>query len=818
MDLVKTIADDEDVEEDNSEDESDVDKTKPSVLSKQAKGDFDNKFHFVGNIDEYHYDSWSELAKYVKEKKYVKRSIDERIAASTVSRKRQQDDDLTMAMPDVEVEDDADHLMSESYDVVSTKDKKGKKRPQRSGDLAGVKVEDDDGYFEKNKQFGQISSFHQMNLSRPLLKAITAMNFVTPTPVQAAAIPVGLLGRDICGCAATGTGKTAAYMLPILERLLFKPHGSSGTAVTRVLVLVPTRELGVQVFQVAKQLSQFTRIQIGLSVGGLDIKAQEASLRSNPDIVIATPGRLIDHIHNTPTFHLDDIELLILDEADRMLDEHFADQLNEIIKECSPTRQTMLFSATMTESVEDLATLSLKRPVKIFIDSNQSVAENLQQEFIKIRKNQENDREAILAALLTRTFHDHVIVFVPTKKGAHHLHVLLGLLGIKAGELHGDMNQIERLNTLKRFKEDEYDVLLATDVAARGLDIYGVKTVINYELPNSFQHYIHRVGRTARAGRVGRSVSLVGEKERRLFREIIRNSKNPVKSRSIPSEVIAKFKQDLEDMSVEAERILEEEATDKELKRADNTVCRADQIMNNKEPPAPGREWFEKRGQKRPQEDQPMEPMSGRKKKRLEDKQHRLQKKLSKEVHPLNWRHQRKMDALQKEADFQVRCAKRAGKQPRIRAFNDRNGMEDHSKPSRSFEVDLTNTSRQAVKKLKYKTTEFRKEERQAKKPFFGQGGRQTRVTKQGKKEDGFAGKKHGGFAGKKQGGFGGKKEGGFGGRKQGGFGGKKEGGFGGKKEGGFGGRKQGGFGGRKQGGSGGKKQGGFHGKKQGDP
>lgn len=194
---------------------------------------------------------------------------------------------------------------------------------------------------------------------------------------------IAFSGNDICGCAATGTGKTAAYILPTLERLLYRP--SIGAAVTRVLVLVPTRELGVQVYQVTKQLCQFTDIQIGLAIGGLDLKVQENILRKNPDIVIATPGRLIDHLKSTPTFSLDSVEVLILDEADRMLDEFFAEQMNEIIKQCSRQRQTMLFSATMTEEVENLAAVSLSKPVRLFVDSNREVAFNLRQEFIRIR-------------------------------------------------------------------------------------------------------------------------------------------------------------------------------------------------------------------------------------------------------------------------------------------------------------------------------------------------------------------------------------------------------------------------------------------------
>lgn len=210
-----------------------------------------------------------------------------------------------------------------------------------------------------------------MNLSRPLLKAITAMGFKQPTPIQKACIPVGLLGKDICACAATGTGKTAAFALPVLERLIYKPRQAP---VTRVLVLVPTRELGIQVHSVTKQLAQFCSITTCLAVGGLDVKSQEAALRAAPDILIATPGRLIDHLHNCPSFHLSSIEVLILDEADRMLDEYFEEQMKEIIRMCSHHRQTMLFSATMTDEVKDLASVSLKNPVRIFVNSNTDVA------------------------------------------------------------------------------------------------------------------------------------------------------------------------------------------------------------------------------------------------------------------------------------------------------------------------------------------------------------------------------------------------------------------------------------------------------------
>ncbi|MBV95411.1 putative ATP-dependent RNA helicase DDX27, partial [Eschrichtius robustus] len=276
--------------------------------------------------------------------------------------------------------------------------------------------------------------------------AITAMGFKEPTPIQKACIPVGLLGKDICACAATGTGKTAAFALPVLERLIYKPRQAP---VTRVLVLVPTRELGIQVHSVTRQLAQFCSVTTCLAVGGLDVKSQEVALRAAPDILIATPGRLIDHLHNCPSFHLSSIEVLILDEADRMLDEYFEEQMKEIIRMCSHHRQTMLFSATMTDEVKDLASVSLKNPVRIFVNSNTDVAPFLRQEFIRIRPNREGDREAIVAALLMRTFTDHVMLFTQTKKQAHRMHILLGLMGLQVGELHGNLSQTQRLEALR---------------------------------------------------------------------------------------------------------------------------------------------------------------------------------------------------------------------------------------------------------------------------------------------------------------------------------------------------------------------------------
>ncbi|XP_062419712.1 probable ATP-dependent RNA helicase DDX27 [Pungitius pungitius] len=465
------------------------------------------------------------------------------------------DEDEDEGEDDEDEFDSSDEVILTKSDTLRDKERRGKRR--RLGNEPQP-----ESFYEDASEYNEKLTFDNMNLSRPLLKAITALGFKQPTPIQKACIPVGLLGKDLCACAATGTGKTAAFMLPVLERLIYKPRTSQ---VTRVLCLVPTRELGIQVHSVARQLAQFTSITTCLAVGGLDLKSQEAALRAGPDVLIATPGRLIDHLHNTPTFELTHIEILILDEADRMLDEYFEEQMKEVIRLCSYNRQTMLFSATMTEEVKDLAAVSLKQPIRIFVNSNTDVAPFLRQEFVRIRQNREGDREAVVAALLTRTFQDHVMCFTQTRKQAHRLHILLGLMGLKVGELHGELSQNQRLENLRRFKDDQIDILVATDVAARGLDIDGVKTVINFTMPSTTKHYVHRVGRTARAGRSGRSVSLVGESERRTLKEVVKSAKNSVKARVLPPDVILKFRDLITKLEKDVQAVIRLEREEREM-------------------------------------------------------------------------------------------------------------------------------------------------------------------------------------------------------------------------------------------------------------
>ncbi|KAG8964940.1 nucleolar DEAD-box protein required for synthesis of 60S ribosomal subunit [Tulasnella sp. 419] len=440
-------------------------------------------------------------------------------------------------------------------------------------------------------------SFLGFNLSRPLLRAISEVGFVSPTSIQASTIPVALEGHDVLGSAVTGSGKTAAFMIPVLERLMFRDKSSGGE--TRVLVLVPTRELAVQCTEVGKNLSKFMDVSFGLVVGGLSSKMQEAVLRTRPDIVIATPGRLIDHLHNTPSFSLAALDILILDEADRMLSDGFAAELHEIVSSCPKSRQTMLFSATMTDDVDSLVKLSMNRPMRLFVDPKRAIARKLTQEFIRVRR--EEDRQSLLIAVCSKIATTKVIIFFRSKALCHQMKVVFGLLGMEAAELHGNLSQEQRLESLRRFREGRTNYLLATDLASRGLDIRGVETVINYDMPSQVEPYLHRVGRTARASEIGRSITLVGECDRKILKAVIKRSEaHKIKNRIIPPDVVSHVRRRLATLQDEVKGVLAEEKEQKMIRRGEIELTKAENMIQHEEEiySRPKRTWFQSKKDK----------------------------------------------------------------------------------------------------------------------------------------------------------------------------------------------------------------------------
>jgi ATP-dependent RNA helicase DDX27 len=670
--------------ENGSSSDEEIQATKVRKKKKRVNTDFSDNFTFSG-ADTQNEDHLDGLKKFLEKTtpSYLQMNIEK-------ERKKLKGINLVPGIVDQEIEVGADQLDNDDEELIQEHAEKDDRVREKEMKLPKKKSKQDE-YFDVDSNAivaaGKQSdlTFQDMNLSRPILKAVVAAGFTTPTAIQASCIPVALAGRDICACSATGTGKTAAFMLPILERLLYKPKQK---AQTRVLVLVPTRELAIQVFQVSRKLAEHSAVEICLCAGGLDLKAQEAALRLGLDVVIATPGRLIDHLKNAPGFSLHGIEVLVLDEADRMLDETFEDEMKEIIGMCSKNRQTMLFSATMTDEIEELAKLSLQKPVKLFINENSQTAENLRQEFVRIRDGRENEREAITAALVTRNFPDHTIIFMKTKKDCARMHVILGLLGVKCAQMHGNLSQTMRVQALQKFKLQQVDVLVCTELAARGLDIEGVMTVINMQMPDSVQQYIHRVGRTARAGKAGRAISLVGEGERKLLKSIVKhNQHSTIKQRNLAPEVIAAYKERIETLESSIERVQREAVIDNQLRLTEDKLAKVEKKVLTGEDEREGRIWMKSAAEKKKEEIKAQNAL-----RKLITKKEKQQKTPEDQ-------------AAEKEAAYQARQIKKAHKPKRMRAFaeDDPKGKRNGKKRKKSSFVDhLTDTSSKAVKKFRY--------------------------------------------------------------------------------------------------------------------
>ncbi len=360
--------------------------------------------------------------------------------------------------------------------------------------------------------------FDQIGLSQEILRALADQGYRHPTPIQAQAIPVVLQGRDVMGAAQTGTGKTAGFSLPIIQLLLAHANASASPArhPVRALILTPTRELADQVADNVKAYSRYTPLRSAVVFGGVDIGPQTQALRAGVEIVIATPGRLLDHVQQK-TINLSQTQLLVLDEADRMLDMGFLPDLQRIVNLLPKERQSLLFSATFSPEIKKLAASFLKNPVTIEVARSNATAERVTQIVYKVDEDAKKDA---VAHLLRGRDLKQVLVFSNTKIGASRLARQLEQQGIKASAIHGDKSQAERIAALEAFKNGSIDVLVATDVAARGLDIAELPCVINYDLPYNAEDYVHRIGRTGRAGASGDALSLYSDKDARFLADI----------------------------------------------------------------------------------------------------------------------------------------------------------------------------------------------------------------------------------------------------------------------------------------------------------
>ena len=366
-------------------------------------------------------------------------------------------------------------------------------------------------------------TFSELNLAAPILNSILQSGYTAPTPIQAEAIPAALKGEDLIASAQTGTGKTAAFMLPALQRLLAAP--SKPGRGPRVLVLTPTRELAQQVNEAARKYGRGMRVNTVSILGGMPYPLQNRLLSQPVDILVATPGRLIDHI-NRGRIDFSRLELLVLDEADRMLDMGFIEDVERIVSATPATRQTLLFSATMDGPIAKLAQRILKNPRRIAMAAQNARNENIEQRMHYVDDLHHKNR--VLRHVLNDAAIQQAIVFTATKRDADSLAEALHSEGHSVAALHGDMNQGARNRTLQSLRRGQLRVLVATDVAARGLDVLGISHVVNFDLPKVAEDYIHRIGRTGRAGAKGIALTLVSGRDTLLLKRIERFTGNQI--------------------------------------------------------------------------------------------------------------------------------------------------------------------------------------------------------------------------------------------------------------------------------------------------
>ena len=355
------------------------------------------------------------------------------------------------------------------------------------------------------------AAFRALGLEEALVEAVGSLGWTAPTEIQRQAVPLALRGQDIIGLAQTGSGKTGAFALPILQGLLEKPQPLFA------LVMSPTRELALQIAEQFEALGAGIGLRCAVLVGGIDIMAQAIALGKRPHVVVGTPGRVVDHLQNTKGFHLKALKHLVLDEADRLLNMDFEQEIDQILKVIPRERRTQLFSATMTNKVQKLQRACLSDPAKVEVSTKYSTVDTLRQQYLFIPA---KFKECYLVFAVRELAGSTFVLFTRTCDSTRKLSLVLRNLGFGAIPIHGQMSQPKRIGALNKFKAGERNILVATDVASRGLDIPSVDVVINYDVPINSKDYVHRVGRTARAGRSGRSLTMVTQYDVELFQRI----------------------------------------------------------------------------------------------------------------------------------------------------------------------------------------------------------------------------------------------------------------------------------------------------------
>ena len=365
------------------------------------------------------------------------------------------------------------------------------------------------------------ASFTGLGIAPRLLDIIAGLKFTTPTPIQEKAIPVAIEGKDIIGIAQTGTGKTLAFGVPMIQRI--------GQTKTQGLIILPTRELALQVEEMLHWVGRSLGLKTALLIGGMSMRPQMSAIQRRPHIIIGTPGRINDHL-NQKTLSLNGVSILVLDEADRMLDMGFAPQIKQILHKVPKDRQTMLFSATMPDDIVRIATEHMKLPFRVEIARPGTAAERVEQELFVVKK---EDKLSLLKKLLEE-YRGTVLVFSRTKHGARRITRAVEAMGHTAAEIHSNRSLGQRRNALEGFKRGVYRVLVATDIASRGIDVVGIELVINFDIPDDPGDYVHRIGRTGRAGAAGRAISFATPDQRNAVRDIERLLKTFIKVSKLP--------------------------------------------------------------------------------------------------------------------------------------------------------------------------------------------------------------------------------------------------------------------------------------------